>query len=168
MSAVTWLLCEQPMYQGPGHIEELSPAELTERVLEPGTSKEAAAVSWLVELWAPWSSKAVHLAPVLAELSLRYGGEGRQLRFAQVNMEQWPGVGAELGVPTKGPSAWELPVFLLFRGGKEERRLPDQAGLGRQGGLGAKQLLEVFELEKRSHGEVAAAPKSSGPKPRPR
>lgn len=66
----------------------------------------------LVDLWAPWCGPCRAVAPILHQLSIDRAGS---LRIVKVNVDESPGVSAELGVQG-------IPTMVLFAGGAEISR----------------------------------------------
>ncbi len=63
----------------------------------------------LVDFWAPWCGPCKMIAPVLEELSVKYGDK---LTIAKVNVDDNPESAARYGVMS-------IPTLKLFKNGEE-------------------------------------------------
>ena len=142
--ALTFL--QQPVYQGLDNITFLTPASF-ERLVVRGRGV------WMVVFFAPWAPPCVHLEPVVARLSLKYGGPASGVRFAKLDLARWPGVGKEHGIVVS-PSSGQLPTIVLFEDGEEVARIPHvfPDGTVVRGRFRERDIVRGFDLEKRSKG----------------
>ncbi len=103
-------------------------------------------VTYIVELFAPWSPQCLVLEPVFAELSRTYGTDRR--RFGKLDISRWPAMAKELKVDLNGVTD-QLPTFVSFRNGKEVKRIPIVAESGKVygGRIRRQDLVAVFDLE---------------------
>merc|ERR1711871_1887344 len=119
-----------------------------------GSASSCAVVGsgWL-SFFAPWAPPCVHLEPVVARLSLKYGGPASGIRFAKLDLARWPGVGKEHGIVVS-PSSEQLPTIVLFEDGEEVARIPHvfPDGTVVRGRFRERDIVRGFDLEKRSKG----------------
>ncbi|CAD7701425.1 unnamed protein product [Ostreobium quekettii] len=137
-----FLMLPQPVYEGPDKIEYLMPYMLNDLT----SSKDS--VTWLVEFFAHWSPTCVHLEPVMADLSLKYGTE--KLRFAKFDLARWPGQAKRFRINMAGASP-QLPTLIMFEGGQEVGRIPHvySDGSVAKGRYGRGDIIKGFELDSR-------------------
>jgi len=84
-------------------VTELTNGEFT-KFIEKGTV--------LVDFWAEWCMPCIMMAPVMEELSEKFGGK---IKFGKVNVDE----NAELAKKFKVLS---IPNFVLFKSGKPAER----------------------------------------------
>ena len=134
---------KQPVYEGPNSITFLTPASFHDKVV-----KRHGNVDWLVVFFAAWSPPCVHLEPVVAELSLKYGTGS--LQFGKVDVGRWPHVAKEHRVVVS-PTSNQLPTLILFRKGQEVGRIPHvfRDGSVAKGRFRKNDIVKGFELEER-------------------
>jgi thiol-disulfide isomerase/thioredoxin len=103
-------------------------------------------ITYIVELFAPWSPQCLVLEPIFAELSQTYGTDRR--RFGKLDISRWPAMAKELKVDLNGVTD-QLPTFVSFRNGKEVKRIPIVAESGKVygGRIRRQDLVAVFDLE---------------------
>ncbi|CDW56264.1 thioredoxin transmembrane protein 2 [Trichuris trichiura] len=75
---------------------------------------------WLIEFYANWSSACKHFAPIFADLSLKYALPN--LKFGKLDVGRYPQEAQRLTT---------LPTVILFRDGKEVKRVPVADSYGR-------------------------------------
>lgn len=134
----------QPFYKGDMRIKELNPETLEEIV----QGDQDASVTWLIELYAPWSPQCLYLEPVIAEISNRYSSNA--LKFGKVDVSRWPSIAKKYRINLNGFQD-QLPTILRFRKGKEDGRIPQISEDGKKvyGGKFRKQdIIAAFELDK--------------------
>lgn len=73
---------------------------------------ERSALPVLVDLWAPWCGPCRAVAPALEQLAAERAGS---VRVVKVNVDEAPGVSAQLGVQG-------IPTMVLFADGAETSR----------------------------------------------
>uniref|UniRef100_A0A5S6QI86 Thioredoxin domain-containing protein n=1 Tax=Trichuris muris TaxID=70415 RepID=A0A5S6QI86_TRIMR len=83
---------------------------------------------WLVEFYANWSSMCIHFAPIFANLSLKYALPN--LKFGKLDVGRYPQEAQNFRVDNRLVTK-ALPTVILFRGGKEVKRLPFADSCGR-------------------------------------
>jgi thioredoxin-related transmembrane protein 2 len=169
--AFTFVAFPQPLYTGPQNIEYLSEAQFEQVVLlehvvgkqrtakkrkkkkQDGDRNDDDAIMsqiWLVEFYTSWSPLCKQLAPLIAELSLRYGGGAGSVRFAKVDVQRYPNVATKLRIDTASTSI-QLPSLIMFRRGKELQRLPvihAASGVVVRAKFTRKQIEQHFDLNK--------------------
>jgi thiol-disulfide isomerase/thioredoxin len=103
-------------------------------------------ITYIVELFAPWSPQCLVLEPVFAELSHTYGTDRR--RFGKLDISRWPAMAKELKVDLNGVTD-QLPTFVSFRNGKEVKRIPivGESGKVYGGQIRRQDLIAVFDLQ---------------------
>lgn len=99
-----------------------------------------------VFLHAPWSLSSRHAFSTFADLAADYSTE--RLRFARLDVGEWPHVATQLGVDTAPGSAY-LPSVLLFEKGEELMRLPRRGGRTSAQELRKASMVRAFELDMR-------------------
>ena len=135
----------QPFYKGKMRIVELNP-ETFEEVVE---GEKDPSVTWIVELYAPWSPQCLYLEPVIAEISNQYGSNA--LKFGKVDVSRWPSIAKKYKVNLNGLQD-QLPTIVRFQKGKEDGRIPQVSEDGKKvyGGKFRKQdIITAFELDKK-------------------
>lgn len=137
-----FVMCKSPRYTGPHKIVTCNPTTLAAHL------SGKAGVSWLVHLKASWCETCVNIEPTYAELSLRYDSPG--LRFAEVDVERWGELAEKYKIDVTSKS-WQLPTFILFTNGREEKRLPvlDSKGVVKKTKIDKMGLIAYFELDSR-------------------
>jgi thiol-disulfide isomerase/thioredoxin len=115
---VQFVLFPQPFYDGPQRVEELNPTTLTAAINDPNAT-------WLINFYARWSPHCLDLAPVFATLSLRY--TTAQFKFGRVDVGRYTQVAQQFNVSLSGTTK-QLPTLIQFRGGSEQKRLPQLLG----------------------------------------
>jgi thiol-disulfide isomerase/thioredoxin len=160
------VLTVQPMYDGPTRVEVLTPATMLTAVWcarAPVESLIAVASSenphrhvcstkpkvghstWLVVMFASWSSPCAHFAPAFANLSRKHCRTDPEdsLRFGALDLSLWPGLAGNYGMDLNATSS-QLPTVVLFRDGQEVDRLPRKGAKGR---WTAADVERVFDLK---------------------
>eukprot|EP00949_MAST-11_sp_MAST-11-sp1_P001687 g1687.t1 len=94
----------------------MSATEFKENVLAKGSGQ------WLIECSASWHSGSISYEPMFAELHQRYGCA--DLQFARIDVDQHKSIAEHLGINTSSYSSLQLPSYILFQEGKEQKRLP--------------------------------------------
>jgi thiol-disulfide isomerase/thioredoxin len=134
----------QPFYRGETKMTEFTPQTLVDNV--EGESDKS--VTWIVELFAPWSPQCLVLEPVLAEISTKYSSE--KLKFGKIDVSRWPSVAKTYNVNLTGVSD-QLPTIIRFRQGKEDGRIPQVSNDGKKvysGKYRKHDIIAAFELDK--------------------
>ncbi len=67
----------------------------------------------LVDLWAEWCGPCRLIAPILEEIAREYPD---RIRIGKLNVDEHPSIAATYDVMS-------IPTLLLFKDGKEERRI---------------------------------------------
>ncbi|KFD53540.1 hypothetical protein M513_05646 [Trichuris suis] len=83
---------------------------------------------WLIEFYANWSSTCKHFAPIFADLSLKYALPN--LKFGKLDVGRYPQEAQSFRIDNKLVTK-ALPTVILFRDGKEVKRLPVADSYGR-------------------------------------
>ncbi len=86
------------------------------------------AVPVLVDFFAPWCGPCQMMLPIVEELSKEMAGQG--VKIAKVNVEENPEIAEKYDVVS-------IPVFMIFKGGKEVQRV-----MGSQAKEKLKELLK--------------------------
>jgi len=130
---------------------------------EAGDGKLEGLVPWLVMVEASWSDRCWQLAPMVAELSEQFRG---CVRFGRVDVARWPDAARVLNVDASTSSSPQVPTFILFRGGREARRVPavdpatgkarDDAGVVSYNGPALAAAMGLLELKTKAAGRSAA------------
>ena len=166
------MMFPQPIYKGPTKAVEFTPQTFHETVMgggkyeDPAKSASSAssasskkktagagkqndgkdeAITYIVELFAPWSPQCLVLEPVFAELSQTYGTDKR--RFGKLDVSRWPSMAKELNINLNGVTD-QLPTFVSFQNGKELKRIPlvGESGKVYGGRIRRQDLVAVFDL----------------------
>ncbi|EDO43837.1 predicted protein [Nematostella vectensis] len=112
---VLFVIFPEPSYKGPDNIRFFRGPALDDEL------KENPNVTWIVEFYAPWSPPCVRLAPIFAELSLKYNNDF--LKFGKLDAGKYPIVANRYKVDASIISK-QLPTVIVFEGGKEIKRKP--------------------------------------------
>ncbi|KAI8985885.1 thioredoxin-like protein [Pilobolus umbonatus] len=139
--SVGWIvlssLFPQPWYKGPTKIFELTEAAFKDKVLKSKSRFGSAKITelssddesakddpkyWIVMLYANWSVACLNFEAVLAKLSMQY--DAPHIKFGQVDIDIYSNMAEEFGV-SKDPASFDLPTLVLFKNGREIRRLPE-------------------------------------------
>eukprot|EP00951_Prasinocladus_malaysianus_P009410 scaffold68662_cov37-Prasinocladus_malaysianus.AAC.1 len=136
-----FLVAQQPCYTGPDNIKYFTPGTFKWDVQENHKG-----VTWLVELYAPWSPPCIHLEPVFADLSLKYTNE--RFKFGKLDVGRWPQIGPELRVDVNGATE-QLPTIIMFEAGEEIGRIPHvfSDGSFAKGKFRRSDIVRAFDLE---------------------
>lgn len=78
-------------------------------------------VVWLVAFHTVWNPLCINLAPIFAELSVKYDLEN--LKFGKIDLGRYPEASQRFKVSDSALSK-QLPTIILFREGKEISRRP--------------------------------------------
>ena len=84
--------------------------QITENNFEKEVVKHKGFV--IIDFWAEWCGPCKRAAPSFEELSK----EMRSIRFAKLNVEEYPQLASSLGVMA-------IPTFIIYKDGKEIDRL---------------------------------------------
>jgi len=130
---VIYITLSRPEYDGPVNFEELTPFNFHSLVVNEGDKR----VMWLVLFHASWSNESQNFMHVFADFALRYST--RFFKFGRVNFSH-SSLAEEFNIDLSSNS-FQLPSLILFKCGKEHRRLPplDKKGdvvatvIGREG-----------------------------------
>ncbi len=100
-----------------------APAEETTSVITVGeadfkTNVLEADLPVLVDFWAEWCVPCHLISPAVEAIAREYGG---RMLAAKVNVDENPNVTFDLGVMS-------IPTLLLFKDGKEQRRIQGARG----------------------------------------
>ena len=137
---LTFLMFHQPRYEGPQHVDVLTPASFESQVLSTTTS----APFWFVMFTAPWSASSTQAQATFANLSLEYASE--KLHFAELDVGRWPKVARRFQVSLDA-IPHQLPAFLLFKHGKLVKRIPKSDDTWERKGKLRDRLLSEFDLD---------------------
>ncbi|KRZ95052.1 Thioredoxin-related transmembrane protein 2 -like protein [Trichinella sp. T8] len=85
-------------------------------------------VVWLIEFYANWSAPCHYLAPVFAKISVKYSLPN--FKFGKIDVGRYSDEANKLNISTKVTSS-ALPTLILFRDGKEVKRIPKVTSNGR-------------------------------------
>ncbi|KAL1243494.1 Thioredoxin-related transmembrane protein [Trichinella spiralis] len=85
-------------------------------------------VVWLIEFYANWSAPCHYLAPVFAKISVKYSLPN--FKFGKIDVGRYSNEANKLNISTKVTSS-ALPTLILFRDGKEVKRIPKVTSNGR-------------------------------------
>lgn len=113
---VIFMTLSRPEYDGPVCFEELTPFNFHSLVVNEGDKR----VMWLVLFYASWSGESKNFVHVFADFALRYSTPF--LKFGRVNVFH-SSLAEEFNIDTSS-SSFQLPSLILFKCGKEHRRLP--------------------------------------------
>eukprot|EP00029_Vermamoeba_vermiformis_P011695 TRINITY_DN6503_c0_g1_i1.p1 TRINITY_DN6503_c0_g1~~TRINITY_DN6503_c0_g1_i1.p1 ORF type:complete len:233 (-),score=46.69 TRINITY_DN6503_c0_g1_i1:162-860(-) len=115
---IQFVLFAQPFYDGPQRIEELNPTTLAAAISDANTT-------WLINFYARWSPPCLDLAPVFADLSLKYTTP--HFKFGRVDVGRYTQVAQQFNLSLSGTTK-QLPTLIQFRAGSEYKRLPQLLG----------------------------------------
>mmetsp|Transcript_37002 Transcript_37002/g.104458 ORF Transcript_37002/g.104458 Transcript_37002/m.104458 type:complete len:316 (+) Transcript_37002:263-1210(+) len=152
---VLFMIAQQPCYTGPDKIKYFTPGTFKWEVQE--THK---GVTWLVELYAPWSPLCIHLEPVFADLSLKYATD--KLKFGKLDLGRWPAIASELKIDVSGATQ-QLPTIIMYEKGEEVGRIPHvfSDGSFAKGKFRRSDIVRAFDLDGQ-HSRTAAATPATG------
>ena len=136
-----------PEFSGMSKVITLGEEEFRALVMNRRASQKP--TFWLVEFTASWHTEASLFQPMLAELSLRF--TGANLGFARVDIGNFPNLAKEMKIDT-GVMTKALPSFILFKGGKEKKRLPplNKKAEAVKMRIHKEGLIQYFELDRKS------------------
>lgn len=118
---VIYLLVPTPIYHGPSKVISLDFVEFEKEVIRNKS------YTWLIEFDCSWSPASQYLAADFSDISNRYTTE--TLKFGKIDLARYTNLADKYKIDISG-SSWQLPTFILFKNGKEIRRLPDFAANG--------------------------------------
>ncbi len=81
---------------------------------------QAESLPYLVDFWAEWCGPCKAVAPVLADLATE---QSSKLRVGKVNIDDFPELSNRFSVMS-------IPTLILFKDGKEHRRIIGARGKG--------------------------------------
>ena len=84
--------------------------QITENNFEKEVVKHKGII--IIDNWAKWCQPCLRAAPIFEELSK----ELKNIRFAKLNVEEYPQLASSLGVMA-------IPTFIIYKDGKEIDRL---------------------------------------------
>jgi thioredoxin 2 len=96
--------CKAPLFSG--HPVELDAAGFHKHVAH-------SEIPVVADFWAPWCGPCRMMAPVFAQAATEFSGRAQ---LVKVNTEAEPGLAGRFGIRS-------IPTLVLFRNGKEVRRL---------------------------------------------
>lgn len=143
--AVLFFTLHPPEYEGPADVVHLNPMSF-KRKIEDGEGESEA---WLVYCYADWCSNCGYFAPMIADLSMRYGSD--KLSFGKIDVGRYAEMAERLTIDTGAASTAQLPSLILFKKGQEINRLPQFKSDGQviKTVLDEKGIIAVFELDKK-------------------
>ncbi|XP_031559330.1 thioredoxin-related transmembrane protein 2-B-like [Actinia tenebrosa] len=112
---ILFLIFPEPAYKGPDNVRYFRGPGLDEELLHNPN------VTWIVEFYGPWSPQCVRLAPIFANLSLKYSCEF--LKFGKIDAGKYPVVAKRHRIDSSVLSK-QVPSILVYEGGKETKRRP--------------------------------------------
>jgi len=116
--SATLVTLQGPKFDWGDSVEVLSPPTLA-----PYSTAGQKKPPLLVFFFASWNQACTDLIPTFAKLAERYSCNS--LRFAKVDVSQWPELAKQHKVDTSAMSS-QLPALLLFEGGEVSQRLPPE------------------------------------------
>jgi len=139
---VLYLTLKPPEYDGPADVVHLNPASFQQKVLDGEDS-------WLVYCYADWCENCNYFAPMLADLSMRYGND--DLMFGKIDVGRYQAIADQFTINTSATNTNQLPSLILFKKGTEVTRLPQFKADGSviKTVLDEKGIIAVFELGKK-------------------
>ena len=150
---VIFMIAQQPCYTGPDKIKYFTPGTFKWEVQENHKN-----VTWLVELYAPWSPPCIHLEPVFADLSLKYATD--HFKFGKLDLGRWPAIAGELKIDANGATQ-QLPTIIMYEKGEEVGRIPHVFADGSfaKGKFRRSDIVRAFDLD----GQYARTAAGPGP-----
>ncbi|KAF0695495.1 Aste57867_13688 [Aphanomyces stellatus] len=119
---ILFVFVPYPKYNGPQNLTVLTPSTLQFNL------KSEKGSQWLVYLYADWCDECLYHDAMFAALSLEHASD--RIHFGRLDVNRYPEVAKEYKIETSAFSAKQLPSLILFKDGKECKRLPriDAAG----------------------------------------
>lgn len=112
---VVYLLVPKPIYNGPTKVITLDYINFQRDVIN---NKD---YIWLIQFDCSWSPESQYLSADYASVSNRYTTD--ILKFGKIDLARFSGLADKYKIDISGRS-WQLPTFILFKNGKEVRRIP--------------------------------------------
>ncbi|KAG9294274.1 hypothetical protein G9A89_021633 [Geosiphon pyriformis] len=109
-------------------IIELSSKEISDQNKEKTTDKineTSIDQYWVIFFYATWSPACLNFESTLAKTSLKY--TTNDIHFGKINIEQYSKLADEFEISVS-PTSLDLPTLILFKNGKEIKRLPQKSG----------------------------------------
>ncbi|CAH0548904.1 unnamed protein product [Brassicogethes aeneus] len=110
------ILFPEPTYDGPSNVVYFGSSKHLEMELEKDPR-----IVWIVCFYTVWNPLCVNLAPVFAEISVKYNLD--LLKFGKIDLGRYPDASKRFLV-SDSPLSKQLPTIVMFKEGKEVSRRP--------------------------------------------